>query len=466
MNPTRKKRLVSVVAATTAAALIAGACSDDKKAEETTTSAAATETTAAPTETTAAPTETTAAGTETTAAPAATDLAGILGWDNSLSSVKCTFGAVLALTGPGSFYGKTMSRGIDLAIKLIAEAGGPQFSVEYWDHKSGDAQSGVTAMKEIKAKGITVKLASYVDDLGAMLGDTAKDKVFTLDGGGGTSIFGQGVPYFWGTRAITPNDTLPGVFQWFKETYPDKKTVGLIGWELGPLNDIIKQDVLAKIEAAGLEFNGLYELAAVGNTDFAQSISKIKANTPDLLIVSIYGQDPGSFLNQAATAGIEAVMVGSEFTPDGVNASKGTYDSAGWTFAYDYFDVNSPTLNPLGKLFVDKFREAYDGEDPDFYAANFFENTVRFWELMAEAKAAGATDDKLCVGETLNAAMEADPTLVSLYGGSPTEVGSSTHDLKTHSVNKRPMGLFTYKDGKVTPLAYFGIGGEGYTKAG
>jgi len=28
------------------------------------------------------------------------------------------------------------------------------------------------------------------------------------------------------------------------------------------------------------------------------------------------------------------------------------------------------------------------------------------------------------------------------------------------------MGLFTYKDGKVTPLAYFGIGGEGYTKAG
>lgn len=454
---TRKPRLVAAVAITAVAGLLVGACSDDDESSETSAPA----TTEGGSDS-SAPASTD--GTDTTAAPG-TNLSTILGWDNSLSGVQCKFGAVLALTGSGSFYGATMSRGIDLAIELIKEAGGPQFEVKYWDHQSGLPEPGVKAMKEMVAEGISVKLASYVDDLGAMLGDTSTSKVFTLDGGGGTSIFGQGVPYFWGTRAITPNDTLPGVFEYFKQTNPDKKTVGLIGWELGALNDIIKADVLAKIEAAGLEFNGLYELAAVGNTDFAQSITKIKANEPDLLIVSIYGQDPGSFLNQAATAGIKSVMIGSEFTPDGVNASKGTYDSAGWTFAYDYFNPDAADLNPLGKYFVEKFRAKYDGESPDFYAANFFENTVRFWELMAEAKAGGATDDKLCVGETLNAAMEADPTLVSVYGGSPTEVGTSTHDLKTHSVSKRPMGVFTYKDGKVTPLAYFGIGGEGFKLA-
>ena len=38
-------------------------------------------------------------------------------------------GAVLALTGTGSFYGKTMSRGLDLAAKHIAAAGGPTFNV-------------------------------------------------------------------------------------------------------------------------------------------------------------------------------------------------------------------------------------------------------------------------------------------------------------------------------------------------
>src|SRR6185436_19389798 len=48
-------------------------------------------------------------------------------------------GSVLALTGNGSFYGKTMSRGIDLAVKHIKAAGGPDIKVTYWDHKSGDA---------------------------------------------------------------------------------------------------------------------------------------------------------------------------------------------------------------------------------------------------------------------------------------------------------------------------------------
>jgi hypothetical protein len=338
--------------------------------------------------------------------------------------------------------------------------------VKYWDHKSGDAASGVTAMKEIVGQGISIKLASYVDDLGAMLADTAKNHVFTLDGGGGTSIFGQGVPFFWGTRAITPNDTLPGLFKWIKEAHPEIKTVGLAGWDVGAdSNAKIKADVLAKIEAGGLQFNDLYELTAVGATDYAQSISKIKANEPDLLLLGLYGQDPGSFLNQAATAGIKSFMVGFEFTPDGVNASKGTYDSNGWTFTYDYLDPDGPQ-NPLGALFVDEFKKAYGGDKPDFYAANFFENTVRLWTLMSRAKAAGVTDDKLCLGDTLEAQMEANPTLPSVYGGDATTVGTSTHDLTTHSVNKRPMGVFTYKAGKVTAHAYYDINGENYKTAG
>ena len=115
-----------------------------------------------------------------------------------------TTGAVLALTGTGSFYGKTMSRGLDLAAKHIEAAGGPKISYIYLDHKSGDAAAGKAAITELGSKNVAVKFASYVDDLGAMLDGTAQYKMFTLDGGGGTSTFGQGKPYFWGTRAITP----------------------------------------------------------------------------------------------------------------------------------------------------------------------------------------------------------------------------------------------------------------------
>lgn len=404
--------------------------------------------------------------TDATEEPAG-NLAETLGYtDNLLGDVSCDMGAVLALTGPGSFYGDTMTKGIDLAVKDIKAAGGPSFNFTTWDHKSGDPAAGVTAMKEMVAKGISIKLASYVDDLGAMLADTAKSKVFTLDGGGGTSIFGQGQPYFWGTRAITPNDTIDGVFKWWKEKNPEKLTVGVLGWDLGEaLNKMIKDDFDMKVKRNGMTFNGIYELNAVGATDFSQSITKIKANQPDLLLVAVYGQDPGAFVNQASTAGITSFMMGSEFTPDGINASKGVYDSTGFTFAYDYFDAESPTLNPVAKLFVNGFKTAYD-KLPDFYAANFYENTIRFWQLMRQASAAGIPNDKLCLGETLNTNLEANlDSLVSLYGGDAETNGVSALDPKTHSVLRRPMGVFNYVNGKVTPLAYFNIDGADYAAA-
>lgn len=390
------------------------------------------------------------------------DIAKMLGIEEATSGKGQTIemGAVLALTGAGSFYGKTMSRGLDLAAKHILAAGGPELKYIYLDHKSGDAAAGEAAITELGTKGVVAKFASYVDDLGAMLAGTAQYKIFTLDGGGGTSIFGQGQPYFWGTRGITPNDPMPGLFQWFKETYPDKKTVGMVGWDIGePNNTTVKEDILAKIEAAGLEFNGLYELVPVGGQDFSQVLPKVKDNEPDFLLVSIYGQDPGSFANQASTAGLSSIRIGFEFTPDGVNASKGAYDSDGYTFAYDYFDAKNP-VSPLAKVFVEDFVAEY-GEDPDFYAANFYENAFVMWELIRRV----LKDGKEVTGETLDEALRANLTVISVYGGDASTNGTYTLDETTHSVVKREMGVFEYKSGTVTPKAFFGIGGEGYRKA-
>ncbi len=391
------------------------------------------------------------------------ELATMLGIEEATSGKGQTvdLGAVLALTGSGSFYGKTMSRGLDLAAKHIEAAGGPKFNYIYIDHKSGDAAAGEAAMTELSSKGVGAKFASYVDDLGAMLAGTAQYKMFTLDGGGGTSIFGQGQPYFWGTRAITPNDPMPGLFQYLKETLPDATTVGLVGWDIGePANGIIREDILKKISDAGYEFNDLYELVPVGGQDFSQVLPKVKANEPDILLVSIYGQDPGSFANQASTAGLTATRIGFEFTPDGVSASKNTYDTDGYTFAYDYFDAKNP-VSPLAKIFVREFVAEY-GEDPDFYAANFYENAFVMWEVMRRVLADGGD---ITDGDALDKALQTNLTVVSVYGGDESTVGTYTLDPTTHSVIKREMGVFEYKGGSVTPKAFFGIGGEGYRLA-
>ena len=404
---------------------------------------------------------TTAAGGGGAGGDVGTQLAELLGIDpagKNGKGVAFALGNVLALTGNGSFYGQTMTRGTDLAVKHVAAAGGPNITVSYKDHKSGDPQAGVTAINELGAEKVPAKLASYVDDLGAMFAGTEQFKIFTLDGGGGTSSFGQGLPYFWGTRAITPNDAVPGLLMYLKETSPDLKTVGLSGWDVGePSNTQIKEDILKIIADAGYEFNGLWELFPVSTTDYAAILTKIKANEPDILLAGMYGQDPGFFLDQAQTADLSAAIYGFEFTPDGVSASKGAYDTVGWTFAYDYFDAKNP-ISPLAKLFVAEFQREY-GEDPDFYAANFYENVLVLWEVIRRVL---AKDGNINDGAALDAGLQENLTVVSVYGGSETEVGTYTLDPTTHSVVKRPMGVFQYKDETVTPLAYYGIGGEGF----
>jgi ABC-type branched-subunit amino acid transport system substrate-binding protein len=330
------------------------------------------------------------------------------------------------------------------------------------DHKSGDAAAGKAAITELGSKNVPAKFASYTDDIGVMLDGTEQYKMFTLDGGGGTSIFGQGKPYFWGTRAITPNDPLPGLFQWTKATYPDAKTVGVVIWDLGAENNKVTQDdLLKKVTAAGYTHNGLYELVPIGGQDFSQVLPKVKSNEPDILLVVVYGQDPGSFATQAATAGLKAIRIGFEFTPDGVNASKGAYDKDGYTFAYDYFDPENP-VSPLAKLFVADFQKEYGGDKPDFYAANFYENTLVMWEVIRRVLKGGG-DVKS--GDALDKALRTNLTVVSVYGGDDTTVGTYTLDPTTHSVIKRQMGVFEYKNGKVTSKAFFGIGGDGYKPA-
>ena len=132
----------------------------------------------------------------------------------------------------------------------------------------------------------------------------------------------------------------------------------------------------------------------------------------------------------------------------------------GYTFAYDYFDPQNPT-NPLGELFVEEFNAAYD-EDPDFYAANYYEDTLAMWEKVRQVCAEGGDINS---GPALDEALRADPELPSVYGGDESTVGTKSLDLETHSVVQRSMGVFEYKDGEVTPLAYFDIDGEDYKLA-
>ncbi|GAB2850499.1 branched-chain amino acid ABC transporter substrate-binding protein [Actinocorallia aurea] len=391
----------------------------------------------------------------------AADLVNILGITGDLGAdVEFKLGAALTLSGPSAANGASMQNAIELAVEQIKAAGGPALQLSVKDVKGPDPVAAKQAASELAAEGVPAKITTMGDGLGAMLADTDKDKILSLDGVGGAQVFTQGTQYFYGTREVAPSDAAPGALEWFKKAHPEGKTVGLVGVDLGPLNKAIQADMTAKIEAAGLTFNGLWETVAATSQDYASMIAKVKKNEPDLLWVAFGGAAPGAFVAQAKAAGVAGELVGIEFTDEATKASKGVFDSDGFKFAMDYFDPANPA-NPLAKLFTDAYRKAYDAE-PDFYAANAYEETLMVWDLIRRVTAAGGDPND---SVQLKAALEKDPKFASVYGGDASTVGSLEIDPKTHGVASRPMGVFEYKAGEVNPLATYDIGAQDFRLA-
>lgn len=377
---------------------------------------------------------------------------------NAAKGQTVDMGVVLAFTGAGAFFGRVMSQGCKLAGKHIEQLGGPKFNFIFKDHKSGDPQAGVNAVKELGFAKVPMMLASYVDDLGAMLPGQAQYKIFTMDGGGGTSTFAQGKPFFWGMRAITPNDAAPGAAKYANSKMNAKKYV-LLGWDLGALNAGIVADFKKKAAAQGMTMLGDYIPMTVDATNYLNYLQKAKQYTDaDVFFVSIYGNDPGYFMKQYATSGINKPVIIFEFTSDAAKIAGSAYD--GVYFAYDFFNANKPD-NGWSQIFVDEYRKEY-GSDPDFYAANYYEDTFAMWECIQRTlKAGGSIKD----GVALDTALRSNPSFKSVYGGDANTAGDLVVSTDTHTVTKRPMSISQYKGGKVNPLAYFNLDAADYRLA-
>lgn len=366
-------------------------------------------------------------------------------------------GLVLAFTGPGAFFGRTMSAGAKLAAKHIEALGGPKINFIEKDHKSGDPQAGVQAVKELGIAKVPVKLASYVDDLGAMTPGTTQFKMFTFDGGGGTSTFGKGKPYFWGTRAVTPNDCYPGIVKFLKEEMPDVKNVASLSWDLGPLNQINVDDLKKNLDAGGLSL-GRQEFVAIGATDYSAQIQKLKAAKPDVIMLGIFGNDIGVFMKQYVTSGINKPVICAEYTQASADVAGSAYNDL--YLAFDFFDAENPN-NAWSEIFVSEFEKA-NGNKPDYYAANYYEDTFGMWDVMRRVLKAGG-DVKS--GDAWDKAWREKPELPSVYGGDGETIGKKVLSLESHSVTERPLTMSQFKGGKVTPLAYFNLEARDYRKA-
>ena len=370
------------------------------------------------------------------------------------TGMKFKLGIVLAMTGPGSYYGRIQGNGAKLAVAQIKAAGGPDIELVYKDHKSADAQAGARAAKELGIDGVPAVLSSYVGDIGAMFPGIRQYKMLTLDGGGGTSDFGQGKPFFWGMRAIEPDDDFIGALKYWKATDPNIKRVSLVYFDQGPANEIVLKNFNTALKDTGLELAST-ELTTIGATDYSATIARLKSTNPDAIFLFGTGVDPGYFMKQLVNAGSKVPVIGSEYITDAAEVAGSAFDN--YMFATDWFDAARPS-NPWSKLFLNSYVKEFNLQ-PEINAANYYEDTFAIWELIRRVLAKGGNVDS---GEELQTALLADPRFKSVYGGSATELGVIALDTSSHSVKQRPLGVYKANGGKPVPVATFDLGGANF----
>jgi branched-chain amino acid transport system substrate-binding protein len=386
------------------------------------------------------------------------DYVGPIEPKSSGKGLQLQLGVTVALTGPGSLYGVLELNGARLAAKQIQELGGPAFTIVQKDNQSATPAASVKAAEELGLDKVPVALSTYGGGLGAMLPNIARYETLTLDGGGGASSFlgTQGKPYFWGTRAVTPLDTYPGVVKYMKASLPSVKKVTMVAWDLGPANAALEAETRTALAAGGMELAG-YETVQIGATDYATAIQRVRDQRPDALWLGVYGLDLANFHKQYVSSGIGKPTFGFDFTDEAAKAAGPALND--YRFAYDYLDPQAPP-NPWAKVFVDSYRAAY-GKDPNYLAANFYEDVFVVWDLVRRVLAKGGSPNS---GAELQQALVADPTFKSVYGGDETHSGALSLDPTTHSVKARPMGLLHYdasaKEAKL--VATFNIDGADF----
>jgi branched-chain amino acid transport system substrate-binding protein len=383
-----------------------------------------------------------------------TSCLGLTDADKSAEGMDIKLGAALAYSGPGAVFGVNQGNGIDLAVEQIAQIGGPNFQVVEKDIKSGDPTAGVQAVRDFEAEGVALALTSYIGDLGAMQEPLAQNQILGLDGGGGTGVFAQGLDYFWGMRAVNANDNFPGVVKFIQEEWPDASKVSSVVIDQGPANALVEADGNAALEEAGLT-PGAFITSPVGTTDWGSILQQLRDDEPDVIWAQIVGDDPGYFMKQYATSGLTAPVFIFEYTQPAADIAAGAYN--GVYFAFDNFDVTAE-----GNCWTDTFIQSYRakfGTDPDYYAANYYEDTFAAWDLIRRVQAAGGD---ITSGEELQAALVADPNFASLYGGDAGEPGVISLDTETHTVTSRQLSISLFEDDTMNVLKLSDIGGADY----
>lgn len=339
-------------------------------------------------------------------------------------------GSILAMTGSGNYYGTVMGRGAQLAVDEINEKGGvdgTKLELFIEDHKSGNAQAAVAAMNRLlNINNVRAVQTSFSPPTLAIAPIADEKEIFLVNGGGVSASLIGASKYLVHNRSLA-TDLARGITLRAHER--GFKKMAIIAWKTDAGDSVrgIAKELWTELGNTVVA----EEVVVPGAANVDTQIAKIRASNPDVIMLGVFRPEVGTVLKRIREFGMKMPAVGIEFTPD--DAKTAGDAASGFEFTNDYF---APTDdNPEAKKFYDSYKAKFD-QEPDFYAANYYESIYVIAELLRRNKEKGVENP---TGAQLMAELKADPTFDSIYGGTMT--------FQDNGVAAKRVGLFDVKDG-------------------
>lgn len=211
-------------------------------------------------------------------------------------------GAAISLTGKYSANGAHTQKGYDLAVDRLNAAGGVavggkqyKLAVVYYDDESTPARGAQLAERLIQQDGVRFMLGPYSSGLTkAMAPVTEKYGVPMVEANGASiSLFQQGYRYLFAVLSTT-DEYLKSAVQLAAEVAEDPAKVRVAAaFENDPFSLDVRDGVRADVARLGMTLV-IDDKLPPELSDMSATLTKVKALTPDLLLVS--GHDKGAAL--------------------------------------------------------------------------------------------------------------------------------------------------------------------------
>lgn len=339
-------------------------------------------------------------------------------------------GSILAMTGSGTYYGTVMSRGAQLAVDEINAAGGvdgTKLELFIEDHKSGNAQAAVAAMNRLlNINRVRAVQTSFSPPTLAIAPIADEKEIFLVNGGGVSASLIGASKYLVHNRSLATDLARGMTIRAHERGF---KKMAIIAWKTDAgdsVREIAKQVWTELGNTVVAE-----EVVVPGAANVDTQIAKIRASNPDVIMLGVFRPEVGTVLKRLREFGLKAPAVGIEFTPDDAKAAGDA--ATGFEFTNDYF---APTDdNPEAKTFYEAYKAKFN-QEPDFYAANYYESIYVIAELLKRNQDKGIKNPS---GAQLMDELKANPNFDSIYGG--------TMSFQENGVAAKRVGLFEVKDG-------------------